>query len=98
MRAVKVGSHKTVEKTVVTVGELLLECVGCPSEPIYKSLPYLLNLGVCHLYGVSVTHFYCFYFSRNLIRHLLALVDVGYGIVQGVLQEVDAVIDRKSVV
>jgi len=30
--------------------------------------------------------------SRNLVRHFLALVDVGNGIVQGMLQEIDAVI------
>ena len=34
MRTVKVGSHKTVEKSVVTVRELLLERVRCASEPI----------------------------------------------------------------
>ena len=91
MRAVEVGSHKTVEKTVVTVGELLLERVGCPSEPIDKALPYLLNLGVRHLYGVPVPHLYSLLVALG-IKHRLTLVDVGYGVVQGVLQEVDAVI------
>ena len=41
---------------------------------------------------MSVPYFDGFGFSRNLVRHFLALVDVGNGIVQGVLQEVDAVI------
>ena len=44
VRAVKVGSHKTVEKTIITVRELLLERVWCASEPINKALPYLLTL------------------------------------------------------
>ena len=44
VRAVEVGSHKTVEKTVVMVGELLLERVGGPSEPINKALSDFLNL------------------------------------------------------
>ncbi len=94
MRAVEVGSHKTVEKTVVTVGELLLERVGCPSEPVDKALPYLLNLGVRHLYGVPVAHLYRLLVALG-IKHRFALVDVGYDVVQGVLQEVDAVIAAK---
>ena len=95
MRTVKVGAHKTVEKAVVTVGELLLERIGCLSEPIDKALPDFLNLGICHLDGMSVPYFNGLGLSRNLVRHLLALVDVGNGIVQGVLQEIDAVIATK---
>ena len=88
VRTVKVGSHKTVEKAVVPVGELLLERVGCASEPINKALPDFLNLGICHLDSMSVPYFDGLGLSRNLVRHLLTLVDVGNGIVQGVLQEV----------
>ena len=83
MRAVKVWSHKAIEKAVVTVRELLFERVGCPSKPIDKALPDFLNLGICHLYGMSVPYFDGLGFSRNLICHLLALVDVGNGIVSG---------------
>ena len=85
VRAVKVGSHKTVEKTIITVRELLLERVRCPSEPIDKALSDFLNLGICHLDSMSVPYFDGLGLSRNLICHLLALVDVGNGIVQGVL-------------
>ena len=85
VRAVKVGSYKTVEKAVVPVGELLFERVGCPSEPIDKALSDFLNLGIRHLYGMSVPYFDGLGLSRNLVRHLLALVDVGNGIVQGML-------------
>ena len=92
VRAVEVGAHKTVEKAVVPVCELLLKGVRCSSEPIDKALPYLFYLGIRHLYGVSVPYFNGLGLSRNLIRHLLALVDVGNGIVQGVLQKIDAVI------
>ena len=62
------------------------------SEPINKALPDFLNLGICHLYGMSVPYFDDLGLSRNLVRHLLALVDVGNGIVQGVLEEIDAII------
>ena len=41
---------------------------------------------------MSVPDFDGLGFSRNLIRHLLTLVDVGNGIVKCVLQEIDAVI------
>src|SRR3712207_7011683 len=53
MRAVEVRAYKTVEQTIIPIRELLLERVGGPSEPIDKALPYLLNLGVRHLYGVD---------------------------------------------
>ena len=83
VRTVKVGSHKTVEKAVVPVGELLFEGIGCASEPIDKALSDFLNLGICHLDGMSVPDFNGLGLSRNLIRHFLALVDVGNGIVSG---------------
>ena len=92
MRTVKVGSHKTVEKAVVPVGELLFEGIRCASEPIDKALSDFFNLGICHLYGMSVPYFDGLSLSRNLVRHFLAFVDVGNGIVQGMLQEIDTVI------
>jgi len=88
VHVVKVGSHKTVEKTIITVRELLLERVRCTSEPINKALPDFLNLGIRHLYGMSVPYFN----GLGLSRNFLALVNVGNGIVQGVLQEIDTVI------
>ena len=92
MRAVEVGAYKTVEQTIIPVGELLLERIRCASEPIDKALPDFLNLSIRHLYGMSVPYFDGLGLSRNLIRNFLALVDVGNGIVQGMLQEIDAVI------
>ena len=92
VRTVKVRAYKTVEKAVVTVGELLFEGIRCAPEPIDKALPDFLNLGICHLDGMSVPYFNGLGLSRNLIYHLLTLVDVGNGIVQGMLQEIDAVI------
>ena len=44
MRAVKVRAYKTVEKTIITVRELLFERVGCAPEPIDKALSDFLNL------------------------------------------------------
>ena len=85
MRTVKVWSYKTVEKAVVPVGELLFEGIGCASEPIDKALSDFLNLGIRHLYGMSVPYFNGLGLSRNLVRNFLALVDVGNGIVQGML-------------
>ena len=81
VRTVKIWSHKTVEKAVVPVGELLFERVRCASEPIDKALSDFLNLGIRHLYGMSVPYFNGLGLSRNLIRHFFALVDVGNGIV-----------------
>ena len=84
VRAVEIGSHKTVEKAVVPVGELLFEGIGCAPEPIDKALSDFLNLGICHLYGMFVPDFDGHGLSRNLVRNFLALVNVGNGIVQGV--------------
>ena len=92
MRTVKVWSYKTVEKTIITVRELLFEGIGCTSEPINKALPDFLNLGICHLDSMSVPYFNGLGLSRNLVRNFLALVDVGNGIVQGMLQKIDTVI------
>ena len=92
VRTVKVWSYKTIEKAVVPVGELLFEGIGCASEPIDKALSDFLNLGIRHLDGMSVPDFNGLGLSRNLVRHFLALVDVGNGIVQGMLQEIDAII------
>ena len=77
MRTVKVGAHETIKETVITVRELLFERVWRAPEPIDKALSDFLNLGIRHLYGMSVPYFNVLGFSRNLIRHLLALVDVG---------------------
>ena len=77
VRSVKVWSHKTVEQTIISIRQLLLERVRCASEPIDKALSDFLYLGIRHLYGMSVPYFNVLGFSRNLIRHLLALVDVG---------------------
>ena len=66
----------------------MFEGFGRAPEPIDKALPDFLNLGICHLDGMSVSYFDSFRLSRNLVRHLLALVDVGNGIVQGVLEEI----------
>jgi hypothetical protein len=57
IRAVKVGANEAIEKAVVPVGELLLGGIGRASKPIDKALPYLLNLGIRHLYGISAPYF-----------------------------------------
>ena len=57
VRTVKIGTHKAIEKAVVTVRELLFERVRCPSEPVHKTLSDFLNLGVRHLCGMSVPYF-----------------------------------------
>jgi len=81
VRTVKVGANEAVEKAVVPVGELLFEGIGCAPEPIDKALPDFLNLGIRHLYSMSVPDFDGLGLSRNLVRNFLALVDVGNGIV-----------------
>ena len=85
MRTVEVGTHKAVKKAVVTVRELLLERVGCPSEPIYKALSDFLNLGICHLYGMTVTNLNRLLITLR-IKYGLAFVNVRNGIVKCVLQ------------
>ena len=92
MRAVEVRSHKTVEQAIIPIRELLFECIGRASKPIDKALPYLFNLRIRHLYGMPVPHLNRLGLSCYGIPYLLALVDVGNGIVQGVLQQVDTIV------
>ena len=80
VRTIKVGTHKAVEKTVITVGELLLKGVGRSAEPIDKALSDFLNLGICHLYGMTVTHFNRLFITLR-IKYGLAFINVGNGIV-----------------
>ena len=95
MRAVKVRSHKTVEQAIISIRELLFECIGRASKPIDKALPYLFNLRIRHLYGVSVPHLNRLGLSCYGIPYLLALVDVGNSIVQGVLQQIDTIVSTE---
>ena len=95
VRAVEFGSHKTVEKTVVPVGELLFEGIGCAPEPIDKALSDFFYFGIRNLYGMSVSYFNGFGLSRNLIRHFIALVDIGNAIVKCMLQEIATVIAKE---
>ena len=48
VRTVKIGTHKAVEKTIVTVRELLFERVRCPSEPVHEPLSSsILAFAIC---------------------------------------------------
>ena len=78
----KLGRTKAVEKTIVTVRELLFERVRCPSEPIYKALSDFLNLGILpSVWRARPATLMVLVSPRNFIRHLLTLIDVGNGIV-----------------
>ena len=74
MRTVKIGTHKAVEKAVVTLRELLLERVRCPSQPIHEALPDFLNLGVCLLYLFAVPNLDGLYFSCVFVYNLPGMV------------------------
>ena len=74
MRTVEVGTHKAVEKAVVTLRELLLERVRCPSQPIHEALPDFLNLGVCLLYLFAVPNLDGLYFSCVFVYNLPGMV------------------------
>lgn len=95
MLAIEVGTYKTIEQTIIPIRELLFECIGRASEPIDKALPNLFNLRIRHLYGVSVPHLNRLGLSCYGIPYHLALVDVGNGVVQGMLQQVDTIVSTE---
>ena len=86
MRSVEARAYEAIEEFVVAIGELLFECLGASCEPIDKGLSNLLDLAVGLLDFLAITHLDGLRFSRGGIDDLLALVDVGNGIMQGVLQ------------
>ena len=88
MRSVEIGAHEAIEEFVVAIGELLFECLGASCEPIDKGLSNLLDLVVSLLDFLAITDLDGPCLSRGGIDDLLALVDVGNGVVQGVLQQV----------
>ena len=86
MRSVEARAHEAIEEFVVAIGELFFEGLGTSCEPIDKGLSNLLDLAVGLLDFLAITHLDGLRFSRGGIDDLLALVDVGNGIMQGVLQ------------
>lgn len=85
MAAIEAGTHEAVEEMIVASRELLLEAVGLTHEPVHEALAYLLNLAVGLLYLLSITHLNGCTLPSGRIHHLLTLVDVGDGVVQGML-------------
>ena len=81
MRSVEARAHEAIEEFVVAIGELLFECLGTSCKPIDKGLSNLLDLAVGLLDFLAITHLDGLRFSRGGIDDLLALVDVGNGIV-----------------
>ena len=86
MRSVEIGAHEAIEEFVVAIGELLFECLGASCEPIDKGLSNLLDLVVSLLDFLAITHLDGLRFSRGGVDDLLALVNVGNGIMQSMLQ------------
>ena len=81
MCSVEARAHEAIEEFVVAIGELLFEGLGTSCEPIDKGLSNLLDLAVGLLDFLAITHLDGLRFSRGGIDDLLALVDVGNGIV-----------------
>ena len=90
MRAVVLRPHEAVERAVVEVGEPILEVGRLLAQPVGKGVAYLVDLAVGELYGLAVAHFDLFQLPVYELRYLLG--DVGRGILQGVLQQMDAVV------
>ena len=86
MRSVEARVHEAIEEFVVASGELLFEGLGTSCEPIDKGLSNLLDLAVGLLDFLAITHLARLRFSRGGIDDLLALVNVGNGIMQSMLQ------------
>ena len=81
MCSVEIGAHEAIEEFVIAIGELLFEGLGTSCEPIDKGLSNLLDLAVGLLDFLAITHLDGLRFSRGGIDDLLALVDVGNGVV-----------------
>ena len=81
MRSVEARAHEAIEEFVVAIGELFFEGLGTSCEPIDKGLSNLLDLAVGLLDFLAITHLDGLRFSRGGIDDLLALVDVGNGVV-----------------
>ncbi len=90
VRAVVLRPHEAVERAVVEVGEPILEVGRLLAQPVGKGVAYLVDLAVGELYGLAVAHFDLFQLPVYELRYLLG--DVGRGILQGVLQQMDAVV------
>ena len=88
VRAVILRAHETVELVVVHVRQPLLELRRLFLQPLGKAVSYLVNLRVGKLYALAVTHL-------DVVA-VLVLADafhhVGAGVVQGVFQQVHAVV------
>ena len=52
----KEGTHDAVEKTVITVGQLLPERFGTLLQPVAESLPYPVHHGVGELHRLGILH------------------------------------------
>ena len=88
VRAVILRTHVAVELAVVHRRQPLLELRRLLFQPLGKAVTYLINLGVGELYALAVAHL-------DVIAVIVlsyGLHHVGAGVVQGVFQQVHAVI------
>ncbi len=83
------GAHETVEFTVIEVGKPLLELLRLRAEPVYESVAYLVDFSIGKLYGLTVRHLYVIAVLVLAGR----LLYFGHRIVQGVSQQVHAIVD-----
>ena len=80
--------HITVELAVIHIRKPLLEFRRLRLQPLRKAGADLVNLGVGELYGLAVTYLDVV----ALVVLADTLVDVRHGVVQGMFQQVHAVV------
>ncbi len=90
VRPVVLRAHEAVERTVVEVCEPILEVGRLLAQPLRESVAYLVDLAVGKLYGLAVANLHLFQLPVDELRYLLG--DVGRGVLQGVFEQMQAVV------
>ena len=90
MQPVVLRTYEAVERAVVEDCEPILEIGRLLSQPLREGVAYLVDLAVGKLYGLAVANLYLFQLPVDKLRYLLG--NVGRSVLQGVLQQMDAVV------
>ena len=90
VRTVILRAHEAVELVVVEVGEPVLELRGLVVQPFGETAPYILDLGTRELYFLPVAHLHVLPFAIHEPAYRLG--DLGRGVLQGVLDQVQAAV------
>ena len=90
VRPVVLRAHVAVEGAVIEVCQAVFEVGRLLAQPLGESAAYLVDLAVGELYGLPVAHLDLPAFSVHPPKD--GLGDVGRGVLQGVLQQVQPVV------